>query len=48
MDVRSLAWWNGLPKDSSAEIAEGVIPALMYSVEHMAPDIVEQKLWQGR
>jgi len=47
-NVRSLAWWNKLPKDSSAELAEGAAQALMYSVEHNAPDIVEKQLGLGR
>jgi len=40
---RSLALWNELPK-GSAELAKGVVQVLMYSVEHMAPDVVESKL----
>ena len=51
-NVRNLALLNKLPKDS-AELAEGIVQVLMYSVEHMAPDTVERKfglgiwIWEG-
>jgi len=47
-NVRSLTLWNELPKDSSAELAEATIQVLMYSVEHTAPDIVEQEFGLGK
>lgn len=47
-NVRSLAGWHKLPKHHSAGLAEGVSQALMYSVEHTAPDVVERQLGLGR
>ena len=34
----SLAVWNQRPKDESAALAEGVVPVLVSSVEHMSPN----------
>lgn len=47
-NARGLTFWNELPKDSSAKLADDAAQVLMQSVEHMSPDVVECKFGLGQ